>query len=266
MRVAIANQPPELLKILAHEVRWKILNALSLGDLRVGELIQVLNQPANLVSYHLKLLRENGVVASRRSSADGRDIYYKLNLECLQALYFSAGEQLHPALHVEVSCLKPVELSVEWPARILFVCTHNSARSQMAEALMRRAAGEAAEVYSAGRQPSAVHPLAVKVMAARGIDMDRQRSKHLDEFAGHSFNYVITVCDRAREVCPVFPDQPVNVHWSLPDPAEMGATEEERRLAFEQTADQLATRIHYLLSFIGKQEGSSPLFQHVSHG
>jgi protein-tyrosine-phosphatase len=100
-----------------------------------------------------------------------------------------------------------------------------------------------------------VHPLAVKVMAARGIDMSEQRSKHLDEFAGQSFNYVITVCDRAREVCPVFPDQPVNLHWSLPDPGEMDGSEQERRLAFEQTADQLTTRIHYFLSFMGKQEG-----------
>jgi thioredoxin type arsenate reductase len=255
MHAATTNQPPELLKMLAHELRWKILSALSLGDLRVGELIHVLDQPANLVSYHLKLLREGEVVASRRSSADGRDMYYSLNLERLQARYFAAGEQLHPALHVDVGCLTPAKLPVERPLRLLFVCTHNSARSQMAEALLRRAAGEAVEVYSAGSQPSAVHPLAVKVMAARGIDIGEQRSKHLDSFAGQSFDYVITVCDWAREVCPVFPDQPVHLHWSLADPAEMDGSEEERRLAFEQAADQLVRRIHYLLSFMGKQEG-----------
>jgi protein-tyrosine-phosphatase len=123
----------------------------------------------------------------------------------------------------------------------------------MAEGLMRRAAGASVEVYSAGSQPSTVHPLAIEAMAARGIDIGQQRSKPLDEFAGQSFDYVITVCDRAREVCPAFPDQPVTVHWSLPDPAELGGSEEERRPAFEQTADQLARRIDYLLSFMGEQ-------------
>jgi protein-tyrosine-phosphatase/DNA-binding transcriptional ArsR family regulator len=241
--------------MLAHELRWQMLSALSPGDLRVGELTQALGQPANLVSYHLKLLRESGLVGFRRSSADGRDMYYSLNLERLQALYYAAGERLHPALHVDRSCLGPATLAVQGQPRVLFVCTHNSARSQMAEALMRRAAGEAVEVHSAGSRPSAVHPLAVMVMAARGIDIGGQRSKHLDEFAGKSFDYVITVCDRAREVCPVFPNQPVNLHWSLPDPADMDGGEEERRLAFEQTADQLATRIQYLFGFMGKQVG-----------
>jgi thioredoxin type arsenate reductase len=240
--------------MLAHELRWRILRALSLSDLRVGDLIRVLELPPNLVSYHLKLLRNHALVTARRSSGDGRDVYYSLNLERLQTLYFAAGEQLHPILHVDASSLKQAQLSVERPLRVLFVCTHNSARSQMAEGLMRRAAGASVEVYSAGSQPSAVHPLAVKAMAARGIHIGQQRSKHLDEFAGQSFDYIITVCDRAREVCPVFPDQPVAIHWSLPDPAEMGGSEEERRPAFEQTADQLARRIDYFLSFMGKQE------------
>jgi len=252
MKVVIATRPPHLLKLLAHELRWRILAALALGDLRVGELIQALEQPANLVSYHLKLLRENGLVTARRSSADGRDTYYSLNLDRLQASYFATGEQLHPALHVDVGGLKPARLSLERPLRVLFVCTHNSARSQMAEGLMRHVAGRAVEVYSAGSQPSVVHPLAVRVMAARGIDIGSHHSKHIDEFSDRSFDYVITVCDRAREVCPVFPDRPVSIHWSLPDPAEMGSTERERYQAFEQTADQLTTRIQYLLDLINR--------------
>lgn len=249
------TQPPDLLKMLAHELRWRILSALALGDLRVGELIQALQQPANLVSYHLRLLRDDGLVVSRRSSADGRDVYYSLDLGRLRATYFSAGAQLHPALHVDESCLKPAALAFERPLRVLFVCTHNSARSQMAEGLMRHAAGEALETYSAGSQPSGVHPLAIQAMSVRGIDISHHRSKHIDEFTGQTFDYVITVCDRAREVCPVFPDQPVDIHWSLPDPAEMGDAEGERYQAFEQTADQLATRIQYLLSLIGAQKG-----------
>ena len=255
MNLVIATQPPDLLKMLAHELRWQILSALSFSDLRVGELIQHLEQPANLVSYHLKLLRQSGLVTSRRSSADGRDMYYSLNLGRLQTLYFGAGERLHPAMHVDLSCLKPAKLSVEWPVRMLFLCTQNSARSQMAEGLMRHFAGEAVEVYSAGSQPSSVHPLAIRAMAERTIDISSNRSKHVDEFSGQTFDYVITVCDRAREVCPVFPDQPREIHWSLPDPAGMGDTERERYHAFKQTADQLATRIQFLLSLVGEQKG-----------
>jgi len=252
---SVTTQPPDLLKMLAHELRWRILSALSPGDLRVGELVQALGEPANLVSYHLKLLRESGLVASRRSSADARDVYYSLNLDRLQATYFRVGERLHPALHVDAICLKPPELSREWPLRVLFVCTQNSARSQMAEGLMRHFAGEAVEVYSAGSQPSSVHPLAIRAMAERTIDISSHRSKHVDEFSGQTFDYVITVCDRAREVCPVFPDQPREIHWSLPDPAGMGDTERERYHAFKQTADQLATRIQFLLSLVGEQKG-----------
>lgn len=253
--LATTTQPPHFLMMLAHELRWRILRALALSDLRVGELIQELEQPANLVSYHLKLLRENGLVSSRRSSADGRDLYYSLNLEQLREMYFEAGDQLHPALHVDVSCLEPAELTIAppWP-RVLFVCTHNSARSQMAEGLMRHLADEAIEVFSAGSQPSEVHPLAVQVMAARGIDISRQRSKDVKDFEGQSFDYVITVCDRAREVCPVFPDQPLNIHWSLPDPVQIEGTRRKRRLAFEQTADRLAVRIRYLLNLIIQRE------------
>jgi thioredoxin type arsenate reductase len=251
-------QPPDLLSMLAHQLRWRILSALSLSDLRVSELIEMLEQPANLVSYHLKLLRGKRLVTARRSSADGRDMYYSLNLSRLQALYFNAGEQLHPALYMDTTYLRPARLSLQDPVRVLFVCTHNSARSQMAEGLMRQAAGETVHVYSAGSQPSGVHPLAVQVMAVRGIDIGHHHSKHVDEFAGRTFDYVITVCDRAREVCPVFPDQPVNIHWSLPDPAEIGNTQRQRHDAFKQTADQLATRIHYLLGLIDKQKGANP--------
>jgi thioredoxin type arsenate reductase len=256
MNLSTLTQPPDLLKMLAHELRWQILGALALSDQRVGELIQTLDQPANLVSYHLKLLREKGLVTSRRSSADARDVYYSLNLEPLQAMYFGAGEQLHPALHVDVSCLNPAELSLERPLRVLFICTHNSARSQMAEGLMQHIAGEVVKVDSAGSQPSSVHPLATQAMSARGIDISHHRSIHIDRFIGQTFDYVITVCDRAREMCPVFPDQPREIHWSLPDPAELGNTEAERYQAFEETADQLSTRIEYLLRLIDKQKGS----------
>lgn len=246
-------RPPDVLKMLAHELRWQILAVLASSDLRVGEIIDFLGQPANLISYHLRLLRSHGLVEARRSDADGRDIYYSLELSHLQSRYFRAGEQLHPALHVDASCLKPARLSSAEHPRILFVCSRNSARSQMAEALLRQAAGEAMEVFSAGTQPSHVDPMAIQVMAERGIDISHQRSKGFEEVAGQPFDYVITVCDRAREACPEFPDHPASIHWSLPNPSEAGSSLEERYRAFAATADELSLRIRFLLSQLGEQ-------------
>lgn len=234
------------MKLLAHDLRWKLISALAFSDYRVQELVGILNEPMNLVSYHLKQLRDCGVVSAHRSENDGRDVYYSLDLNRLQALYLRAGEALHPAL------APPSAAAADWntPKRVLFVCTHNSARSQMAEALLRQTAGNRVEVFSAGIQPGSVHPDAIQTMAARGIDIRQQRSKHVGEFTGQSFDYVITVCDRAREVCPRFPGH--NIHWSFSDPAAI-TDENARRAAFEQTADRLTERIQHLLIVIQVQ-------------
>lgn len=126
------------------------------------------------------------------------------------------------------------------PVRVLILCTGNSARSQMAEGLLRAALGARAEVYSAGTRPTAVRPEAIAVMAERGIDISGHRSKHVDELAGRSYDYVITVCDSARETCPVFPGAPQHIHWSLPDPAAATGDDETRRTAFREVRDALA--------------------------
>ncbi len=138
--------------------------------------------------------------------------------------------------------------------RILFLCTHNSARSQLAEGILRANGGASVEVFSAGSEPGQVHPLAVRVAADIKIDMNQQRSKHLDEFVGQTFDYVITVCDQVREVCPVFPDDPRQIHWSFPDPAAVKGTEEEQFQAFMQTARELTTRISYLRLMLDRQQ------------
>lgn len=256
MTATTLTQPPDLLKMLAHELRWQIVNTLAGGDLRVGEIIAFLGQPANLVSYHLRLLRQHGLVAARRSDADGRDMYYRLNLSRLQSEYLRAGEQLHPALHVDLGGLPPAEVAGSRVPRILFVCTHNSARSQMAEALLRRRVGGAVSVASAGSHPAQVHPMAIQVMSERGIDIRHQHSKGFEAFVGQSFDTVITVCDRAREVCPVFPDHPDHVHWSLPDPSSVEG-KAARLQAFEATADQLAERIGFFVSQLGESSEKS---------
>ncbi len=129
------------------------------------------------------------------------------------------------------------------PIRVLFVCTGNSARSQMAEALLRRFGGSDFEVQSAGTAPKGVNPFTVEVLAKHGIDWSAATSKSVDLFLDESFDYVITVCDRARQSCPVFPGQHNSLHWGLDDPAEVDGTDDEKRAAFERTAMELTQRL-----------------------
>ncbi|MCB0112545.1 MAG: metalloregulator ArsR/SmtB family transcription factor [Caldilineaceae bacterium] len=245
-----ANHSLEFLKLLAHEVRWSLLLLLRNGDYRVNELVTLLDRPMNLVSYHLKLLRSQALVKERRSSADGRDVYYSLDLEKIGALFVEAEESIHPGL---VSNGEVLNEHGGDPLRVLFLCTHNSARSQMAEGLLNHLSNGRVEAYSAGSQPGTVHPLAVQVLAERQIDIGHQRSKHMQAYVGQHFDYIITVCDRVREECPVFPDDPERVHWSFPDPTEVKGSEEARRQAFADVARDLTTRINYLLLIINRK-------------
>ncbi len=127
--------------------------------------------------------------------------------------------------------------------RILVLCTGNSARSQMAEGLLRQALGGRFEVHSAGTKPGHVRPEAVAVMRELGIDISGHRSKHLDAFRATEFRYVITVCDNAAESCPVFPGPAERIHWSFEDPAAVEGSEEERLAAFRRIRDQIAARV-----------------------
>lgn len=123
--------------------------------------------------------------------------------------------------------------------RVLILCTGNSARSQMAEGLLRHLAGDRFEVFSAGSKPSHVNPYAIRAMATRGIDISEQRSKHLSEYLDQPFDYVITVCDNAAETCPVFPGRAQRIHWSFPDPAAAQGSDAEILAAFKQICDDL---------------------------
>ena len=251
MDIALSSfQSPDILKLLAHDVRWKILSLLARSDYCVQELVRFLEQPQNLVSYHLRRLHSHGIVTEHRSTADGRDIYYSLDMEKLQALYFTIAGVLHPALsRAQILSEEQISISPAKPVRILFLCTGNSARSQMAEGLLRHLSKGRVEAFSAGSNPRSLHPYAVQVMASMGIDISRQRAKHFDEFHGQSFDHVITVCDRVKENCPTFPGnpEPEYIHWSLPDPSLMDGSEEAKYAVFEQIAQQLRTRIRYLL-------------------
>jgi protein-tyrosine-phosphatase/DNA-binding transcriptional ArsR family regulator len=237
--------PLEFLQLVADQQRWQLLVQLSRSDRRVGELADLLGKAPNLVSYHLGELRTAGLVTSRRSSADGRDTYYRLDPTRCGALLDAVGAALHPAL-----ARPAVSPRRHRKARVLFLCTGNSARSQIAEAVLKERAAPAVTARSAGSAPRPLHPEAVRVMAERGIDLASRRSKSYDRFLDTRFDRVITLCDRVREVCPQFPGSPVTAHWSMPDPS----AEPDRRSAFERTADEIDARVALLLTQIDTTE------------
>ena len=127
--------------------------------------------------------------------------------------------------------------------RVLILCTGNSARSQMAEGLLRYDAGNVYDVFSAGTKPTRVRPEAITVMQEVGIDISGHRSKSVDEFAGQDFDYVITVCDNAKESCPIFPAKTKRIHWSIEDPAAVQGSEKETLTAFRLARDELRGRL-----------------------
>ena len=128
-------------------------------------------------------------------------------------------------------------------ARVLFLCTHNSARSQMAEGLLRRLAGDRFEVASAGTEARGVNPLAMRAMAEIGIDLRGHTSKTFERFLGERWDYVITVCDNANESCPVFPGRVSRLHWSFDDPSAAAGGDEQRLALFRRVRDEIRTRI-----------------------
>lgn len=245
--------PPSFLRLAADPARWRLLSELAFSDRRVGELAGRVGQPQNLVSYHLGQLRSLGIVRSRRSQADGRDAYYTLDLARCRELLAHSGAALHPGLRLATPPGR------DWEARprrrrkrprVLFLCTGNSARSQIAEALVGQLAAGAVQAFSAGSHPKPLHPNAVRVMSARGIDLAGRRSKPITKFDGQRFDYVVSLCDRVREVCPEFPEHPRMIHWSIPDPAREGDNDEQSLPAFERTAAELTERIPFLLELI----------------
>jgi protein-tyrosine-phosphatase/DNA-binding transcriptional ArsR family regulator len=250
------SAPPAFLRLAGHPVRWRLLRELARSDRQVRELTALLGARQSLVSYHLGQLRAGRLVRAHRSAADGRDAYYRLDLEHWGELLSGSGGALHPGLRLSAPVPVPVPAERRGRAaaaasvRVLFLCTGNSARSQMAEVLVERFAGGAVEARSAGSRPKPLHPNAVRAMRELGVDLAGRRSKHLDEFATERFDYVVSLCDRVREVCPEFPGHPELVHWSVPDPALEGEDDAATYPAFRRTAGELVTRVWFLLALI----------------
>ena len=241
-----ATEPPAFLALAGHPVRWRLLRELAESDRRVRELTARLGEPQSLVSYHLCLLRAARLVSARPSSADRRDSYYSADLTRCGELLGAAGAALHPALRPLPG--RPAAPG-EFSGRVLFLCTGNSARSQMAEGWLQYLPDGRVPAFSAGSQPTRLHPNAVRVMKAHGVDLAGRRAKHFDEFLDQRFECVVTVCDRVREVCPEFPGART-IHWSIPDPAEGGDDDATTYPAFERTAADLAARIPFLVQLL----------------
>ena len=137
---------------------------------------------------------------------------------------------------------------MNYPIRVLFLCTGNTARSQMAEALLRSFGGDDFEAYSAGTEPKDVHPMSIQVMKEIDIDICQQKSKHLDKFINQPFDFIITVCDRARDNCPTFPGDSEFIHWGFDDPAVVVGNEQLQRQMFLRVRNEISERIRLWLT------------------
>lgn len=244
--IGVLDVPP-FLELAAHPIRWRLLRELAASDRQVRELTDLAGEAQNVVSYHLGRLTAAGLVSSRRSSADGRVAYYRVDLDRCAELLVASAAALHPTLARRVGEDTPTSGAPRHRPSVLFLCTGNSSRSQIAEALLRHRLAGRVDVASAGSHPKPVHPMAVEVLAERGIDIAAARSKPLESFMRRRFDQVVTVCDRVREVCPGFPGRPRTAHWSVEDPSARAAPPAAMRAAFRATTDDLERRIEYLL-------------------
>jgi protein-tyrosine-phosphatase/DNA-binding transcriptional ArsR family regulator len=242
MMLVAAESSPQVLGMLAHDLRWAIVGLLAESDLRTGELVARTGQPPSLVSYHLGRLRDAGLVSARRSSADGRDSYHVLDLDALGRAVATMAAQIHPGLLAGSEAPRPTGAGT-----VLFICTGNSARSPMAAGWLNHLGTGRVTARSAGVAPASLHPLAVAAMAEHGVDISGHRPAHVEAFDTSGFTRVITLCDRAREACGELPASPAAVHWSIPNPAQAHPPDLD---AFRATARELRTRIRYLLPLL----------------
>ena len=164
-------------------------------------------------------------------------------------MFVEAGIALHPGLGLDRRPPAPTTIRTR-KQRVLFLCTGNSARSQMAEAMLEHRSAHAIEARSAGSHPKPLHPNAVRVMAERGIDIAGRPTKHFSRFARSRFDQIITLCDKVREVCPDLPGQPTTAHWSMADPS---AEPDGTYRSFVRTADEIEERVEFLIAQIAAE-------------
>ncbi|TAK13657.1 MAG: ArsR family transcriptional regulator [Anaerolineae bacterium] len=257
-----------ILKVLADSQRLQILNLIIEGTHTSRALSAATGLSKNLLSHHLKTLKDAGLVKVDRDPLDQRWQYHTPDSHRLTEVQFLLSHFLHPARiqprsgiygpHGQPAPYQPprhIQFDKEFgmtstKIKMIFLCSGNSARSQMAEAFLRHHAGDDFEVYSAGTEPKGMNPYTVRAMDELGIDMSGHHSKSVREFLGHmNFGYVITVCDDAEENCPaVFLSQGQHLHWSFEDPAKAAGSDEEVLAKFRGVRDQINNRIQAWLT------------------
>jgi protein-tyrosine-phosphatase/DNA-binding transcriptional ArsR family regulator len=240
------------LSALAQESRLEVFRALAReapGGLPAGVLADQLGVPRSTLSFHLDHLVHAGLV---RRAREGRSLVYSLEVGAVNELIWFMGEdacQGNVALAVDPlgrigERVDEAKAPVSRP-RVLFLCSRNSARSQIAEAILRRAAGDRFEVHSCGLRPQPIHPLTLRVLEEAGLDTSSLRSKDLGDFLGKiSIHHAIIVCEAANDHCPKLHPFALHLHyWPFPDPVEVEGTEEERLAAFRDARDAIEVRI-----------------------
>ncbi|HOK95713.1 MAG TPA: metalloregulator ArsR/SmtB family transcription factor [Anaerohalosphaeraceae bacterium] len=250
------KQEAAILKVLADPIRLRLMTLLAQsGQLCVCQLVDALNEPQFKISRHLGELRKARLVTAQRQ---GTWMHYRLSPAATmfeQSLHNFFRDYLkdHPQAQQDLKRLGESNCRVPQKGKnklkILFLCTGNSCRSQMAEGWARHLKGDILEPYSAGIETHGLNPCAVKVMAEAGVDISQHRSKHLNELAGMDFDYVITVCDNARESCPLFSGKAKSIHINFEDPprlAKDAKTEEDALNCYRRIRDEIRQFIETL--------------------
>ncbi|GAB4115203.1 MAG: metalloregulator ArsR/SmtB family transcription factor [Roseiflexaceae bacterium] len=251
MSETAAPATAELLKLISDDLRWRLILAMRAGDLQVGELATQIGSPQSLISYHLGVLRQAGLVQVHRSDADARTTYYGLNLAAFVSLYTQIGQvwqippELLPVVH-DLALPTP-------PPQVIFLCTANSARSQIAEAWLRQLSAGRVVARSAGTKPRTLHPHTVAVMAEVGIDIGYQSAKGYEALREMKPDMVVSVCDIAREECAYWGSEVRHIHWSIPDPVAVPGDLATQLAAFRRVRDQLRSRVAGLLPVLAQQ-------------
>ncbi len=224
------------MRALANPVRLGILKTLTAsGETSCMELTRQFALAQSTVSEHLRVLKDAGLV---QQTGPGLRANYCINREAVIWMNRAVAGLWEGPMP---------------PVRVLFLCTGNSARSIIAEALLKEAGGDGFEVFSAGTDPKGVNPFTERVLQQAGLDTSGFESKNLNQFVGDNFDYVITVCDRAAEQCPVFPGDPERIHWSFPDPAAVEGDDVIKLAAFQQTLRDMRRRIEPFATVAARQ-------------
>jgi len=225
-----------MMRALASPARVSIVKTLTAcGGMSCMELTRSLGMAQSTVSEHLRVLKDAGLV---EQAGPGLRAIYRIN---------------HDGLAWMKQAVASLSEGPVSPTRVLFLCTGNSARSILAEAALRHVGGDRFDVHSAGTDPKGINPWTLRVLGAAGISTEGLDSKNLSRYLDDQFDYVITVCDRAAEQCPVFPGDPERIHWSLPDPAAVTGDDALKLAAFTATLDDLRRRIEPFAALAGAQ-------------